>query len=128
MDNEKRRFVKKTEFLESPLKFEKNIFSSCDAYKVMILIFIIITSIQFLIIIILLKNNINNNKDKIKGRLFLYKEDENNSKETNKNKISIVMTSDDYGLYPTLVSMASALENNNKKENILPILIIKNYN
>ena len=124
MDNEKRRFVKKTEFLESPLKFEKNIFSSCDAYKVMILIFIIITSIQFLIIIILLKNgggnnNNNNYKNIIKGRLFLYKEDENNSKETNKNKISIVMTSDDYGLYPTLVSMASALENNNKKENIL---------
>ena len=121
MDNEKRRFVKKTEFLESPLKFEKNIFSSCDAYKVMILIFIIITAIQFFVIIILLKKNYNKNDNKniIKGRLFLYKEDENNSKETNKNKISIVMTSDDYGLYPTLVSMASALENNNKKENIL---------
>ena len=133
MDNEKRRFVKKTEFLESPLKFEKNIFSSCDTYKVMILIFIIITSIQFLIIIILLKNgggnnNNNNYKNIIKGRLFLYKEDENNSKETNKNKIQIVMTTDNLGLYSTLVSMSSALENNNKKENILIYHLFLSHN
>ena len=132
MDNEKRRFVKKTEFLESPLKFEKNIFSSYDAYKVMILIFIIITSIQFLIIIILLKNgggnNNNNYKNIIKGRLFLYKEDENNSKETNKNKIQIVMTTDNLGLYSTLVSMSSALENNNKKENILIYHLFLSHN
>ena len=121
MDNEKKILVKKQKIKESSVNKEKNTFCFYEQNKIIILIFIIITAIQFFVIIILLKKNYNKNENKniIKGRLFLYKEDENNSKETNKNKISIVMTSDDYGLYPTLVSMASALENNNKKENIL---------
>ena len=121
MDNEKKILVKKQKINESSVNNEKNTFCFFDQNKIIIVIFIIITAIQFFVIIILLKKNYNKNENKniIKGRLFLYKEDENNSKETNKNKISIVMTSDDYGLYPTLVSMASALENNNKKENIL---------
>ena len=121
MDNEKKILVKKQKINESSVNNEKNTFCFFEQNKIIILIFIIITAIQFFVIIILLKKNYNKNENKniIKGRLFLYKEDENNSKETNKNKISIVMTSDDYGLYPTLVSMASALENNNKKENIL---------
>ena len=121
MDNEKKILVKKQKVPESSDNNEKSTFCFLEQNKIIILIFIIITAIQFFVIIILLKKNYNKNENKniIKGRLFLYKEDENNSKETNKNKISIVMTSDDYGLYPTLVSMASALENNNKKENIL---------
>ena len=121
MDNEKKILVKKQKINESSVNNEKNTFCFFDQNKIIIVIFIIITAIQFFVIIILLKKNYNKNDNEniIKGRLFLYKEDENNSKETNKNKISIVMTSDDYGLYPTLVSMASALENNNKKENIL---------
>ena len=121
MDNEKKILVKKQKINESSVNNEKNTFCFFDQNKIIIVIFIIIIAIQFFVIIILLKKNYNKNENKniIKGRLFLYKEDENNSKETNKNKISIVMTSDDYGLYPTLVSMASALENNNKKENIL---------
>ena len=121
MDNEKKILVKKLKINESSVNNEKNTFCFFDQNKIIIVIFIIITAIQFFVIIILLKKNYNKNENKniIKGRLFLYKEDENNSKETNKNEISIVMTSDDYGLYPTLVSMASALENNNKKENIL---------
>ena len=121
MDNEKKILVKKQKIPESSVNNEKSTFCFFDQNKIIIVIFIIITAIQFFVIIILLKKNYNKNENKniIKGRLFLYKEDENNSKETNKNKISIVMTSDDYGLYPTLVSMASALENNNKKENIL---------
>ena len=121
MDNEKKILVKKQKINESSVNIEKNTFCLFDQNKIIIVIFIIITAIQFFVIIILLQKNYNKNDNNniIKGRLFLYKEDENNSKETNKNKISIVMTSDDYGLYPTLVSMASALENNNKKENIL---------
>ena len=121
MDNEKKILVKKQKINESSVNNEKNTFCFFDQNNIIIVIFIIITAIQFFVIIILLKKNYNKNENKniIKGRLFLYKEDENNSKETNKNKISIVMTSDDYVLYPTLVSMASALENNNKKENIL---------
>ena len=121
MDNEKKILVKKLKINESSVNNEKNTFCFFDQNKIIIVIFIIITAIQFFVIIILLKKKYNKdeNKNIIKGRLFLYKEDENNSKETNKNEISIVMTSDDYGLYPTLVSMASALENNNKKENIL---------
>ena len=121
MDSEKKILVKKQKIQESSVNNEKNTFCFFDQNKIIIVIFIIITAIQFFVIIILLKKNYNKNENKniIKGRLFLYKEDENNSKETNKNEISIVMTSDDYGLYPTLVSMASALENNNKNENIL---------
>ena len=94
---------------------------SYEPNKIIILLLIIIITIQFLIIILIFidnKKSIKGNEE-INGRLFLYKKDSNYSINTEKNNIQIVMTSDNGGIYPTLVSMASALENNNKKENII---------
>ena len=51
--------------------------------------------------------------------LFLYKEDKNKSVNYNKNEILISMALDNNGIDITLVSMTSALENNDKKNNIL---------
>ena len=51
-------------------------------------------------------------------RLFLYKEDYID-KNNKKNKIHISMAIDNNFIYPALVSMTSALENNNKKINII---------
>jgi lipopolysaccharide biosynthesis glycosyltransferase len=60
-------------------------------------------------------------------RLFLFKEDiiENKNK---KNEIHISMTIDNNGLYPSLVSMCSALENNNKTQNLLVYHLLLSYN
>ena len=94
---------------------------SYEPNKIIILLLIIIITIQFLIIILIFidnKKSIKGNEE-INGRLFLYKKDSNYSINTEKNNIQIVMTSDNGGIYPTLVSMASALENNNKIENII---------
>ena len=51
-------------------------------------------------------------------RLFLYKEDYID-KNNKKNQIHISMAIDNNFIYPALVSMTSALENNNKKINII---------
>lgn len=50
-------------------------------------------------------------------KLFLFKEDDTDIK--NKSQIHISMALDNNLVYPTLVSMTSALENNNKNQNIL---------
>ena len=108
-----------------------------------IIILIIICSFQFIIIIYLLffsnKNNIkqeeindidinidNNNininnkkeseKEEIKEGKLEYKKEEN---KNNKKGIHIAMALDNSAIYSTLVSMTSALENNNKDKNIL---------
>ena len=52
-------------------------------------------------------------EDKIKKNFILFR------KKQNKNKIHICMSSDLNLIYPTLVSMTSALENNNENINIL---------
>ena len=75
-----------------------------------IIILIIICSFQFIIIIYLLffsnKNNIN-------------QEEINDIDINNKKGIHIAMALDNSAIYSTLVSMTSALENNNKDKNIL---------
>ena len=106
-----------------------------------IIILIIVCSFQFIIIIYLLffsnKNNINkeeindinidnnniniNNKkesekEEIKEGKLEYKKEEN---KNNKKGIHIAMALDNSAIYSTLVSMTSALENNNKDKNIL---------
>ena len=108
-----------------------------------IIILIIICSFQFIIIIYLLffsnKNNINkeeindidinidnnniniNNKkesekEEIKEGKLEYKKEAN---KNNKKGIHIAMALDNSAIYSTLVSMTSALENNNKDKNIL---------
>lgn len=60
-------------------------------------------------------------------RIFLYKDDiiEKNNK---KNIIHISMAIDNNGLYPTLVSMVSALHNNNQTKNILVYHLLLSYN
>ena len=64
------------------------------------------------------KENIENNIE-IKERRFLYKEDNKTNIETNKIEIHIAMAFDIKIIYPTLVSVTSALENNDKNKNIL---------
>ena len=122
----------------------KTIVHSLDANKFIILILIIITCIQFFVInILLLKSNKNENLEKIeyinsnaqiekietvKQRRFLYKEDNKTNIETNKAKIHIAMALDSRSIYQTLVSVTSALENNNKNENILVYHFLLSYN
>ena len=96
-------------------------FSCSNKWYVMtiILLLIIILSFQIIILNIGFDKSKKTNNKKIKERLFLFKEDKNNSKDTNKFKIHIVMSIDNNGIYISLVSMTSALENNNKEKNIL---------
>ena len=113
------------------IKNEKKIssgFCSHEPNKMIILSLIIITSIQFCVIYILIfKSKINNNFDnfdnhdanQIKERLFLFKGDDKIHIETNKTKIEIVMSIDNSGAFISLVSITSALENNNHNKNIL---------
>ena len=125
MENNEKIFLfkKNQEVQKSRCNSIKNIFGNKEPNKIVILILIIISSIQFLIIIISFNNE---NKttyiddiSKVNGRLFLYKKDENTSIKKDKINIQIVMTTDNKGIYPTLVSMASALENNDERKNIL---------
>jgi lipopolysaccharide biosynthesis glycosyltransferase len=83
-----------------------------------------------LVIFILINKNskTDNNENKTKGRLFLYKEDANNTNEINKEKIQVAMSTDNNGIYTTLVSMVSALENNNKEKNILIYHLLLSHN
>ena len=101
-------------------------FSCSNKWYVMtiILLLIIILSFQIIILNIGFDKSKKTNNKKIKERLFLFKEDKNNSKDTNKFKIHIVMSIDNNGIYISLVSMTSALENNNKEKNIFLELII----
>ena len=120
-NNEEKKFIDNgNEKPISPNTIKRKINFSCEPNKMIILSLIIITSIQFFIIFILLskKPKTDNNENKIKGRLFLYKED-NNTNEINKEKIHIAMSIDKNGIYISLVSMVSALENNNQNKNIL---------
>ena len=120
-NNEEKKFINNgNEKPISPNTIKRKINFSCEPNKMIILSLIIITSIQFFIIFILLskKPKTDNNENKIKGRLFLYKED-NNTNEINKEKIHIAMSIDKNGIYISLVSMVSALENNNQNKNIL---------
>jgi len=109
----------------------------------LLIILLIICFIEFLIIIILSFNQTKENKIKeenIKNNitkfhkiydmpkpLFLYKEDSNKSINYNKNEIRISMALDNEGIYPTLVSMTSALENNDKNNNILVYYLLLSH-
>ena len=70
----------------------------------------------------LFTNNILNQPHK----LFLFKEDELNIK--NKNQIHISMALDNNLVYPTLVSMTSALENNDQNHNIIIYYLLLSHN
>ena len=114
------------------------IFCSLDINKSIILLLIIITTIQFLVInFLLFKNNKiknlenienNNQTEKIKERRFLYKEDNNTNIGTNKTEIHVAMAFDTRSIYPTLVSVASALENNDNNKNILVYHFLLSHN
>ena len=70
---------------------------------------------------------LNERKQSNKERLFIYKEDTtpiNNIKE----EINIAMALDEKFIYPTLVSMASALENNNKEKHIIIYHLLLSFN
>ena len=83
--------------------------------------------IFFIIILIYFNNNLSEIKYKIiKNKLHkitLYKEDEKD-KLNNKTIINICMALDNNIIYPTLVSMVSALENNNNEKNILAYYLL----
>lgn len=102
----------------------------------MIIINFIIKFILLLIlmIFIILIKCFNNNLSKIKNidlkekihKIFLYREDEK-VKSNNKTLINICMALDNNVIYPTLVSMTSALENNNNENNILAYNLLLSY-
>ena len=115
-----------------------------------IIVFLIFTSIFFIIKIQKLKKRlkkVNNNNEKIAlksndniklnntvydeenptKRLFQYKEDIID-KNNNKSQIHISLAIDNFYNYPTLVSMTSILENNNKEKNIVVFHLLLSYN
>ncbi len=129
--NKKNKLKKRLKNIYLPEKIKVN-------YNIIIIIIlIIIIIIQFLIIFFSKKNKPNNdnnnnniniikNTNKTLGSLYLYKIDEslfikNNQSNAliKKNIIHIAMSLDNLGIYPTLVSMTSALENQDKKNTIL---------
>ena len=59
--------------------------------------------------------------------MFLYKEDEKKN-DSNKKLIQICMSLDNKIIFPTLISMTSALDNNNKSNNILVYNLLLSYN
>lgn len=63
--------------------------------------------------------NFNNNDIRSIKKTFLYKEDKNISHLNNKNPINISLSIDNSHVYPSLVVMASCLENNDKKNHII---------
>ena len=132
MDNNEEKICinNKKEKQTSSNIIKRKINFSCEPNKLIILLLIIITTIQFLVIFILINKNskTDNNENKTKGRLFLYKEDANNTNEINKEKIQVAMSTDNNGIYTTLVSMVSALENNNKEKNILIYHLLLSHN
>ena len=70
-------------------------------------------------------NNINNNeiilkeKEGINDEKIEYKNEENNNKTKKEIHIAMALDNDNSAVYSTLVSMTSALENNDKNKNIL---------
>ena len=58
--------------------------------------------------------------------LFLFKEDKTEIKD--KNKIRICYCIDNNSVYPTLVSMTSALENNDKEKNVIIFYLFVSHN
>ena len=119
---------------------------------IIIIILIVICLVQFLIIYFLKKEKQNNDDfdtndeddtdDKSctsdnnnLGSLYLYKGDNslfiNNNKTDifkDKTKIHIAMCLDNKGVYPTLVSMTSALENQDKNKTILIYYLLLSWN
>ena len=101
-------------------------------YNILICIIFILCCIQ-LIIIILLMNNRRKSKGNLKininnlQKAYLYKEDKNKTMQTNKKEIHISMSLDNNAIYQTLVSITSALENNDKDKNILVYYLLLSY-
>ena len=115
--------------------------TQCDIKYIIILI--IVSIFEFIIIIYLLlynpnqknseeindedidNNNINNNeiilkeKEGINDGKIEYKNEENNNKTKKEIHIAMALDNDNSAVYSTLVSMTSALENNDKNKNIL---------
>ena len=114
------------------MKYKMNKDKKDTRINIFISIIFIICLIQ-LIIIILLKKNRSKNKKRLKLNItniqneYLYKEDKNNTKYTNKKEIHISMSLDNNAIYPTLVSMTSALENNDKEKNILVYYLLLSH-
>ena len=92
------------------------IINSYFEIKLLFFLIIIIFNISFKFVIINLSKIKNFNLKKNVRKIFLYQEDKNMNLY-NKNLINICMALDNNIIYPTLVSMTSALENN--KNNIL---------
>ena len=100
----------------------------------MIIIYFVIKLLLILMVFIISVKCFNNNLSKFKNisltknlhKVFLYKEDEKMNLN-NKNLINICMALDNNVVYPTLVSMASALENNNSEKNILTYNLLLSY-
>ncbi len=114
------------------MKYKMNKDKKDVKINIFISVIFIICLIQ-LIIIILLKKNRSKNKGRLKLNItnlqkeYLYKEDKNKTKYTNKKEIHISMSLDNNAIYPTLISMTSALENNNKEKNILVYYLLLSH-
>ena len=116
-------------FVNENAKFTKK--KDYNLWKIAISLLFIICFIQLVMIVhlmikkkefsdkLLIKNvkeNINSNKSNINQSLLI-----------NKTEIHISMSLDNNGIYPTLVSMTSALENNDNTKNILVYYLLLSY-
>ena len=144
-DKENKILLKLKDIIKINKKFNINKRIYLSSY-INILSFIFIFVFLIFIIIILLKENknlkiIDNNIDEnilknikkqigrnytIIKRLFNYKED--NLENITKNQIHIAFSLDNKLVYPTFVSMASGLENNDQNKNIIIYHLLLSYN
>ena len=97
-------------------------------------LFILLIFIIFLVILYIyqIKNGeipvINFNENNSNKRTFLYKEDINIYNLNNKKPINISLSLDNSHIYPSLVVMTSALENNDKNNHILIFYLLLSNN
>ena len=116
-------------FVNEQTKFNKK--KDYTLWKILLALLFIICFIQFVMIIHLInKKNDYNNKlllKNIKEKINSNKNNINQSLTINKTEILISMSLDNNAIYPTLVSMTSALENNDNNKNILVYYLLLSH-
>ena len=135
MSHENEQFLFNTEIStiinsKSPISFvneQTNFIKKKDytLWKILLSLLFIICLIQFVMIIHLI-----NKKNDYSNKLLLINSNKNSTNQSltiNKTEIYISMSLDNNAIYPTLVSMTSALENNDNNKNILVYYLLLSH-
>ena len=116
-------------FVNEQTKFNKK--KDYILWKLLLSLLFIICFIQFVMIIYLIKKKNDYSNElllkKIKKKINSRKNKNNESLTIIKTEIHISMSLDNNAIYPTLVSMTSALENNDNDKNILVYYLLLSH-